>query len=94
MSRKAKGLETTYQVRLYPTPEQSRLRMVHCIEYISTVNVVVQAIDADMLEDGLSTKDCTARLPSAVKNQTLRDARSVQKRSLAYQAEARQVDSG
>lgn len=83
MSRKAKGLETTYQVRLYPTPEQAHLLMTHCLEYISTVNVLVQAIDADMLEDGFSTKDFTAALPSAVKNQALRDARAVQKRSLA-----------
>ncbi|HLX41548.1 MAG TPA: transposase [Ktedonobacteraceae bacterium] len=81
MSRKAKGLETTYQVRLYPTPEQSHLLMAHCMEYISTVNVLVQAIDADMLADGFSTKDFSARLPSAVKNQALRDAYSVYKRS-------------
>jgi len=81
MSKKAKGLETTYQVRLYPTLAQSRLLMAHCMEYISTVNVLVQAIDADMLADGFSTKDFTAALPSAVKNQVLRDAHSVWKRS-------------
>jgi putative transposase len=82
MSRKAKGLETTYQMRLYPTPEQARLLMAHCIEYISTVNVLVQAIDADMVADGFSTKDFMAALPSAVKNQALRDAHSVYNRSL------------
>ena len=82
MSKKVKGLATTYQVRLYPTAEQSRLLMAHCMEYISTVNVLVQALDADMLEDGFSTKDFTAALPSAVKNQVLRDARSLYKRSL------------
>ncbi len=82
MSRKAKGLETTYQVRLYPTPEQSHLLMAHCLEYISTVNVLVQAINADMVADGFSTKDFTVPLPSAVKNQALRDAHSVYKRSL------------
>ncbi len=82
MSKKGKGLATTYQVRLYPTAEQSRLLMAHCMEYISTVNVLVQAIDADMLEERFSTKDFTAALPSAVKNQVLRDARSVYKRSL------------
>lgn len=82
MSKKAKGLETTYQVRLYPTPEQSRLLMAHSTEYISTVNVLVQALDADMLDDGFSTKDFTAALSSAVKNQVLRDVRSFYKRSL------------
>ncbi|SRR6266487_210130 len=82
MSRKPKGLQQTLQVRLYPTPEQSRLLMAHCIEYISTVNVLVSALDADMLHEGFSTKDFTASLPSAVKNQVLRDAQSVFKRSL------------
>ncbi len=57
MSRKAKGLQTTYQVRFYPTAEQARLLMAHCFEYISTVNVLVSAYDADMIEDGVSTKD-------------------------------------
>jgi putative transposase len=86
MSKKKKrsgnDLTTTVQVRLHPTPEQGRLLMAHCLEYISTVNVLVQALDADMLEKGFSTKDFTAALPSAIKNQALRDARSVFHRSL------------
>jgi putative transposase len=48
--------------------------------------VLVAALDSDVLPDGgkgFSTKDFTAVLPSAVKNQALRDARSVWKRSLA-----------
>ena len=75
---------TTVPVRLYPTPEQAALLRPHCQEYICTVNVLVQALDSDALPDGgegASTKDCTATLPSAVKNQVLRDARSVWKRS-------------
>jgi IS605 OrfB family transposase len=82
MSRKAKGLQNTVQVRLYPTAEQARLLMAHCLEYISTVNVLISAYDADMLEEGFSTKDFRVPLPSAVKNQVLRDAKSVFKRSL------------
>jgi len=84
MSKKPKGLEYTYQVRLYPTPEQNRLLMAHCVEYISTVNVLVQALDADAIphDDTFSTKDFRAFLPSAVKNQALRDAKSVWSRSL------------
>jgi putative transposase len=74
--------KTTVQVRLYPTPEQGRLLMAHCLEYISTVNVLASALDADMLPEKLSTKHFVASLPSAVKNQALRDARSVFKRSL------------
>ncbi len=80
------GLKTTVQVRLYPTPEQAALLRAHCQEYVSTVNVLVAALDSDVLPDGgkgTSTKDFTATLPSAVKNQVLRDARSVWKRSLA-----------
>ncbi len=84
MSRKPKGLQNTLQVRLYPTPEQSRLLMAHCQEFISTVNVLSSALDADLIphDDTFSTKDFVANLPSCVKNQTLRDARSVFKRSL------------
>ena len=35
------------------------------------------AFDAGMVEDGFSTKDFSAALPSACKNQALRDAKSV-----------------
>ncbi len=84
MSRKPKGLQNTFQVRLYPTPEQSHMLMAHCFEYISTVNVLASALDADLIphDDTFSTKDFVAVLPSCVKNQALRDARSVFKRSL------------
>ena len=84
MSRKPKGLQSTLQVRLYPTAEQGRLLMAHCQEYISTVNVLSSALDADLIahDDRFSTKDFVAALPSCVKNQALRDARSVFKRSL------------
>jgi putative transposase len=76
-------VKTTVSVRLYPTPEQAVLLRAHCQEYIKTVNVLVQALDSDVLPEGASTKDFGAALPSAVKNQALRDARSVWKRSLA-----------
>jgi len=79
-------LKTTVPVRLYPTPEQATLLRTHCQEYISTINVLVQALDSDVLPEGgkgTSTKDFTAALPSAVKNQALRDAHSVWKRACA-----------
>jgi putative transposase len=82
-------LKTTVQVRLYPTPKQAAILRAHCQEYLSTVNVLVAALDSDALPDGgkgTSTKDFTAAfaaLPSAVKNQALRDARAVWKRSCA-----------
>lgn len=74
-------LVSTVPVRLYPTPEQAAILRAHCQEYISTVNVLVHALDSAMLPEDASTKDFTAALPSAVKNQALRDARSVWKRS-------------
>src|SRR5579872_956306 len=82
--RKREGVKTTVQVRLYPTPEQAALLRAHCQEYISTINVLVAALDSDVLPDGgkgVSTKDFIAALPSAVKNQALRDARSLWNRS-------------
>jgi putative transposase len=84
MSRKPKGLQNTLQVRLYPSPEQGHLLMAHCQEYISTVNVLASALDADLIphDNTFSTKDFVAVLPSCVKNQALRDARSVFSRSL------------
>ena len=75
------GLKNTIQIRLYPTREQARMLREHCQEYIDCVNVIVQAHDADMLPKGFSTKDFTAPLPSAVKNQVIRDAGSVSTRS-------------
>jgi hypothetical protein len=79
-------MKTTVPVRLYPTPDQAAILRGHCLEYISIVNVLVAALDSDVLPEGgtgASTKDFTAALPSAVKNQALRDARSVWKRSVA-----------
>src|SRR5215471_12452307 len=86
MSKKPKGLERTYQVRLYPTREQGSLLMAHCQEYIGTVNVLASALDVDIIPfEDFSTKDFVANLPSCVKNQALRDARSVFKRSLGLE---------
>jgi IS605 OrfB family transposase len=78
--------KTTVPVRLYPTPAQAAILRTRCQEYISTINVLVDALDCDLLPDGgkgTSTKDFTAILPSAVKNQALRDACSLWKRSLS-----------
>jgi IS605 OrfB family transposase len=73
--------KTTIQVRLYPTSEQGRRLLAHALEYIRTVNVLVSALDREILPEKVSTKDFRAALPSAVKNQALRDAQSVFKRS-------------
>lgn len=52
---------TMLQVCLYPTSERGRLLIAHCLEYISTVNVLASALDADMIpSDGFSTKNFVA----------------------------------
>jgi putative transposase len=81
MGKKSVDLTTTRQVRMYPTPEQARLLMAHCTEYISTVNMLVQAQEQEILPENASSKDFLSSLPSIVKNQALRDAQSVYKRS-------------
>ena len=76
-------VQTTVQVRRYPPPEQASRLRAHGQEYSSTINVLVAALDSDVLPAQASTKDFTAALHSAVKNQAWRDARSVWKRSFA-----------
>src|SRR5207302_11471340 len=66
---------------LNKTKQQAKMLRQHCTEYIDCVNTIVQAKDADMLPKGFSTKDFVAPLPSAVKNQVIRDAASVSSRS-------------
>jgi putative transposase len=73
--------KNTVQMRLYETSQQAKLLMQHCQEYISTVNFLGAALDAEILPEKVSTKDFLAPLPSAVKNQALRDAQSVFNRS-------------
>lgn len=83
MSKKsADDLVTTVQVRLYTTPEQSHLLMTHCQEYISTVNMLVQAQELEILPSKVSCKDFMALLPSVLKDQALRDAQSIYKKSV------------
>ena len=81
VEQEPEDLKNTIQIRLYPTRAQAKMLREHCAEYIDCVNVIVQAHDADMLPKGFSTKDFVAPLPSAVKNQVIRDAQSVSSRS-------------
>ena len=58
-------------VWLSPTPEQAAILRAHCQEYLSTLTVLVHALDSDVLPSGgedASTKDLTAAPPSAVKH--------------------------
>ena len=78
------ALKTTVPIRRDPTPEPAAILRAHCQEYSSTSNVLVAALESEGLPEGgkgVSTQDFTAMLPSAVKHQAFRDARSVWNRS-------------
>ncbi len=72
-----KHLDITVKFRIVPNREQSGLLQALSMEYISTVNTVV----SNMVSAGsllkLSSKDISSDMPSAVKNQAIRDAQSV-----------------
>ncbi|UNK18360.1 transposase [Paenibacillus sp. N3/727] len=67
----------TVKVKLLPTTEQIQRLKQSSNEYIGVVNMLI----AEMVEEKKSTKkttrDVPANLPSAVKNQAIKDAKSV-----------------
>lgn len=70
-------MQLSETVKLYPTQEQKILLEKTMLGYIQTVNSLVSAAAS-----GISIKDCTtadfeADLPSALKNQCIRDAKSI-----------------
>ena len=73
-------MQLSETVKLYPTQEQKILLEKTMLGYIQTVNSLVSAAAS-----GISIKDCTtadveADLPSALKNQCIRDAKSIVKK--------------
>lgn len=74
-------MQQTVKIKLLPTKEQERLITNMVKTYIKSVNSIV----ADMMRANhalkLSSKDVDAEMPSAVKNQAVRDAKSVYRRS-------------
>ena len=70
-------MQLSETVKLYPTLEQKNLIEKTMCGYVQTVNILVSAAAS-----GISIKDCTtadfeADLPSALKNQCIRDAKSI-----------------
>ncbi|MES5868883.1 RNA-guided endonuclease TnpB family protein [Bacillus cereus group sp. RP32] len=63
----------TVKVKLLPTKEQIMLLEQSSHEYIKVINALV----SEMVEAKKSTKDIEANIPSAVKNQAIKDAKSV-----------------
>lgn len=71
----------TVKIKLKPNKYQSFLLEQASREYIHTVNKIVsQMLEADKLLK-LTSKHVKANLPSAVKNQAIRDAKSVYRKS-------------
>ncbi|MDF9504274.1 transposase [Bacillus cereus] len=63
----------TVKVKLLPTKEQIRLLEQSSHEYIKLINTLV----SEMVEEKKSTKDIEVNLPSAVKNQAIKDSKSI-----------------
>lgn len=73
-------MQLSETIKLYPTQAQKILLEKTMLGYIQTVNSLVSAAAS-----GISIKDCTtadveADLPSALKNQCIRDAKSIVKK--------------
>lgn len=70
-------LTTTIQLKLLPTKEQRQLINKTMDTYIATVNDIVADFRAMDKTDKRTTKDVAADLPSCLKNQCIKDAKSI-----------------
>lgn len=68
----------TVQIRIFPS-EPSLLKEMGD-EYIKTINRLTEQAESSGTFPPLTSKDVDARLPSAVKNQAIRDAQSIHKK--------------
>lgn len=72
----------TIGVKLNPTTEQQQLIRNTMGEYIALVNDIVDYFVATDFASGLSTADVVAPLPAALKNQCIRDAKSIWRKAM------------
>jgi putative transposase len=70
-------MNLTAQIKLLPAKEQETLLQSTMEEYISSINDLVDYFLGQGKMPKMSTKDFNASLPSALKNQVLKDAKSV-----------------
>ena len=70
-------MQLSETVRLYPTEYEESLILNTMHEYIDTVNGLVSAASAGTSLSKLTTAGVDADLPSALKNQCIRDAKTV-----------------
>lgn len=71
----------TVKVKLLPTKEQATILQEMIREYVSTINTLVSEMVKDKKSTKKSSKDISSNLPSAVKNQAIKDAKSVFKKA-------------
>ncbi|MBS4220481.1 transposase [Bacillus sp. FJAT-49711] len=71
----------TVKIKLLPTKEQALVLTEMCKTYISTINDLVSEMVAEKKSTKKSSKHIDAPLPSAVKNQAIKDAKSVFKKA-------------
>ncbi|MBK5252842.1 MAG: transposase, partial [Peptostreptococcaceae bacterium] len=71
----------TVKIKLLPTIEQGNLLIAISRTYIETVNKTVSEMVEAKKVLKLTSKDISALMPSAVKNQAIRDAKSVYNKS-------------
>ena len=69
-------MQVTVKFKILPNKEQEQYLKETLNEYISTVNNIVQSM-INNKNIKLTSKDIEAKLPSAVKNQAIQDAKSV-----------------
>jgi IS605 OrfB family transposase len=73
-------MQITTQIKLLPTKEQSALLINTTQEYIRTVNSSVDCYTQAETKLKLTSKSVIADLPSALKNQAIKDAKNVFKK--------------
>ena len=73
-------MQLSENIKLYPTTYQSELIQAAMKEYISTVNRLVSSAVSGTFIATLTTAGVSAQLPSALKNQCIRDAKSIVKK--------------
>lgn len=70
-------MQLTIKIKLNPTAEQEKLLRESAAEYVALVNDIVNYALGQGETPKLTSKEVNATLPSAVKNQCIRDAKSV-----------------
>jgi hypothetical protein len=70
----------TVKIKLTPTKEQASILNEMSKTYISSINNLVSEMVRERKGTKKSSKDIPVNLPSAVKNQTIKDAKSIFKK--------------